>query len=455
MYGKIRKIHFIGIGGIGMSGIAEVLINMGYEISGSDIKETNLTEKLKKLGANIKIGHSSENIIGSDAVVYSSAIRKDNPEIIYAKESNVTLIPRAEMLAELMRLKFGITVVGSHGKTTTTSMIASVLSHSELDPTIVVGGKVKSLDSNAHLGTGNFIVVEADESDGSFEMLSPVIIVLTNIDEEHLDHYKNMENLEKAFLKFLNKIPFYGLAVLCSDCPRTKLMAKKFNKRVITYGLDKDADLRADNIEVSGFKTSLDIYFKEQLFGKIKLNTLGKHNAQNALASIAVGMELGLSFEEIKDGLNKFKGIERRLQIKSDKNGILIIDDYGHHPKEIQTTLEAIKSGFSKYPTLIFQPHRYSRTNLLYNKFIEVLKDVENLYILDIYPAGEKPIDNISSRKLTEDIQKAGNKKVLYAESYEELLNKLKNKLVKGDIVLTSGAGNVWEVGEQLKSELQ
>ncbi len=334
-------------------------------------------------------------------------------------------------------------------------MIASVLSYGGLDPTIVVGGKVKSLDSNAHLGTGKFMVVEADESDGSFEKLSPVITVLTNIDEEHLDHYKSMEALEDAFFKFLYKVPFYGLAVLCTDCPRTKTLAKKFNKKLITYGLNESADLRAEKIEVSGFKTTFDVYFKNYPLGTIELNTPGKHNAQNALASIAVGMELGLSFEKIKEGLNEFKGIERRLQVKSEKNGILIIDDYGHHPKEIETTLESIKLGFSKYPILIFQPHRYSRTDLLYKEFVDVLKKIENLYVLDIYPAGEKPIKDISSKNLVEDIKKAGNKKATYINNPDDLIKELENTLVKGDIVLTTGAGNVWEYGEKLGNELK
>lgn len=452
MYGKIKKIHFVGIGGIGMSGIAEVLINMGYEVSGSDLKRTKVVERLEKLGADIKIGHSGKNISNSDVVVYSSAIKNDNPEIVSASAANIPLIPRAEMLAELMRLKLGIAVVGSHGKTTTTSMVASVLSHGNLDPTIVVGGRVKSLDSNAHLGTGKFMVVEADESDGSFDKLSPVISVLTNIDEEHLDHYKTMDALEDAFLSFLNKVPFYGLAVMCTDCERTRKIAEKFNKKFITYGLNSKADLRAENIEVKGFTTTFDVYFKNYLLGKIELNTPGKHNAQNALASIAVGMEVGLSFEVIKQGLKEFKGIERRLQIKSNRNGILIIDDYGHHPKEIETTLESIRLGFSKYPILIFQPHRYSRTNLLYREFVDVLKKIDSLYILDIYPAGEKPIRNINSKKLVEDINRAGNKKAMYVEDTDELINNLKNSLAEGDIVLTTGAGNVWEYGEQLGS---
>lgn len=454
MYGKIKRIHFIGIGGIGMSGIAEVLLNMGYEVSGSDLKKSPTVERLEKLGARIKIGQSAENIKGSEVVVYSSAIKEDNPEIISAKATNVPLIPRAEMLSELMRLKLGIAVIGSHGKTTTTSMIASVLTNGGLDPTIVVGGKVKTLDSNAHLGTGKFMVVEADESDGSFDKLSPVIAVLTNIDEEHLDHYKNIKALEEAFYRFLNKIPFYGISVLCTDCPKVSKITEKIKRKFLSYGIKSDADLKAKDIVVSGFKTRFNVLYKDFLLGEIELNTPGKHNAQNALASIAVGMELGLSFEKIKEGLKEFRGIERRLQIKSEKKGILIIDDYGHHPREIETTIESLRLGFSRDPIVIFQPHRFSRTKMLYNDFVSVLKEIKKLYILDIYPAGENPIDGINSKKLSKDIKKAGNNDVFYVDNPERMVKEIKDTLKKGDIVLTTGAGNVWIYGEQLAGEI-
>ncbi|MGH7885511.1 MAG: UDP-N-acetylmuramate--L-alanine ligase [Thermodesulfobacteriota bacterium] len=454
MYGKIKRIHFIGIGGIGMSGIAEVLLNMGYEISGSDLKKSPIVERLEKLGAQIWIGHSGENIKGSDVVVYSSAVKEDNPEVISANAANIPLIPRAEMLSELMRLKFGIAVLGSHGKTTTTSMIASVLTHGGLDPTIVVGGRVKTLGTNAHLGSGKFMVAEADESDGSFNKLSPVIAVLTNIDEEHLDHYKNIKSLEKAFLEFFIKIPFYGLSVLCTDCPRTKKISKILKKKVLTYGINSDSDLKAKDIVVTGFKTVFNVLYKDFLLGEIELNIPGKHNAQNALASIAVGMELGLSFEKIKKGLMEFKGIERRLQIKGNKNGIMIIDDYGHHPKEIETTIESLRLGFSKEPIVIFQPHRFTRTKLLYDDFVRVLKKIDKLYILDIYAAGENPLNGINSKKLSEDIKKAGNNNVFYVNDPEKLVGKVKKELKKGDIVLTTGAGNVWIYGEKLAGEI-
>lgn len=454
MYGKIKKVHFIGIGGIGMSGIAEVLINMGLEVSGSDLTETQITRRLASLGAVVHTGHSSENIKGSEVVVYSSAIRKDNPEMIAAVAARVPLIPRAEMLAELMRLKFGIAVAGSHGKTTTSSMIASVLSHCGADPTIVVGGKLRTIDSNAHLGTGRFMVVEADESDGSFEKLSPVVTVLTNIDKEHLDYYGDMETLELAFSNFLHKIPFYGLAVTCADCPRTAEISGKFNKKILTYGISAPADLMAENIRFSKLRTSFEVTYGGYLLGEADLRTLGAHNALNSLAAIAVGMEFGFSFEKIKEGLAAFEGTERRLQLKSEKKGVKIIDDYGHHPSELEVTVEALKAAFSQEPILLFQPHRFSRTKLLYNDFIRVLGKIKRLYVLDIYPAGEKPVKGITSEKLVEDIKKAGNANAHYVDDPDAFVDRMADELKKGDILLTSGAGNVWKYGDRIAERI-
>jgi len=450
MYGKIKKIHFIGIGGIGMSGIAEVLINMGIEVSGSDLAETQITRRLASLGAVVHTEHKSENVKGKEVVVYSSAINENNPEMIAAAAARIPLIPRAEMLAELMRLKFGIAVAGSHGKTTTSSMIASVLSHCGADPTIVVGGKLRTIDSNAHLGTGRFMVVEADESDGSFEKLSPVVTVLTNIDKEHLDYYGDMETLELAFSNFLQKIPFYGLAVACADCPRTAEISRKFNKKILTYGIAAPADLVAKNIRFSQLHTSFEVDHRGYLLGEVELSTLGAHNALNSLAAIAVGMEFGFSFEKIKEGLADFRGTERRLQLKSEKKGIKIIDDYGHHPSEIEVTVEALKTAFCQDPILLFQPHRFSRTKLLYNDFINVLGKIKHLYVLDIYPAGEKPEKGISSKKLVEDIRKAGNLNARYVDDPDIFADRIADELKKGDILLTSGAGNVWKYGDKI-----
>ncbi len=454
MYGKIKKIHFIGIGGIGMSGIAEVLINMGLEISGSDIARSDITRRLESLGATVYTGHDSKNVKGSEVVVYSSAIDKNNPEMISAVEARIPLIPRAEMLAELMRLKFGIAVAGSHGKTTTSSMISSVLSKGGLDPTIVIGGKLSTINSNAHLGTGKFMVVEADESDGSFEKLSPVVTVLTNIDKEHLDYYGNMEALVAAFSDFINKIPFYGLAVTCADCPRTREISAKFNKKILTYGISSPADLTARNMRFSGLGTSFEAVYKNSSLGEVNLATLGAHNVLNSLAAIAVGMEFGFSFEKISEGLSDFKGAERRLQLRSEKNGVKIIDDYGHHPSELEATIEALKAAFSQEPVLLFQPHRFSRTKLLYDDFVRILAKVENLYLIDIYPAGEKPIAGITSEKLVEDIKKAGGKNARYSNDPDGLASRLANELKEGDILLTSGAGNVWRYADKIAERI-
>ncbi len=455
MYGKIKKLHFVGIGGIGMSGIAEVLVNMGYEISGSDINDSESTRRLKNLRINISLGHDSVNIADTDVVVISSAINKDNPELVEAGERNIPVIARAEMLAELMRLKYGVAIIGSHGKTTTTSIVSIVLRSGNLDPTIVVGGRVRSLGTNAHLGKGDFMVVEADESDGSFQMLSPVISVLTNIDDEHLDYYHTMDNLIAAFSSFIDKIPFYGLAVLCIDCPRVKEIAANFKKRVLTYGFSDEADLYLENFVADRFKTRFDVVYKSKKLGPVELGILGKHNALNALAAIGVGFELGISFENIKNALNEFNGIERRLQLKGEVNNILIIDDYGHHPVEIETTLKSIEEAFQKKPVVIFQPHRYSRTHMLFNDFVNVLSDIKTLYVLDIYPAGEKPIEGINSEHLVEEINKSGNNNAYYIRNTEELFEHIKNNINSGDIILTSGAGNVWKHGEELLRELQ
>ena len=455
MYGKIKKIHFIGIGGIGMSGIAEVLLNMGIGVSGSDLARTPVTRRLEKLGATVFAGHDSRNIGESEVVVYSSAVGRDNPEMISAEARRIPLIPRAEMLAELMRLKFGIAVAGSHGKTTTSSMISSVLSHGGLDPTIVVGGKLRAIDSNARLGTGRFMVVEADESDGSFEKLSPVITVLTNVDKEHLDHYGSLKALELAFARFLDKIPFYGLAVACADCRRTKKIISGFSKKILTYGTGASADIAAENIRVSKLRTSFDVRYENCLLGEVTLNAMGEHNALNSLAAVAVGMEFGMSFEKIKAGLGEFRGTERRLQVKSEKKGVTVIDDYGHHPSEVEVTVRAVEAAFSKEPILVFQPHRFSRTRLLYDDFVRVLGKIKDLHVLDIYPAGEVPDASISSEKLVRDIRKAGNETARHAPDPDALVDELAGRLREGDVVLTSGAGDVWKCGEKLAGKMR
>lgn len=437
-----------------MSGIAEVLLNMGYSVTGSDLKRTEIIERLECLGAKIFINHSAENIGDADVVVTSSAVKRNNPEAIAAKSRKIPVIPRAEMLAELMRLKYGIAVAGSHGKTTTTSMISTTLEFGGFDPTIVVGGKVKNLGTNAHLGKGSFMVAETDESDGSFLMLSPVIAVVTNIDREHLDHYGNMMNLEGAFSEFLNKIPFYGLAVLCFDCPHTKSIARDFKKRYVAYGFCYEAELRAADVWVSGLQTSFKVLFNDSPLGDVSLNVPGRHNVQNALASFAVGMELGMSFDRIRDGLYEFRGIDRRLQIKGEAQRILVMDDYGHHPQEIQATLKALRESFSKRLIVIFQPHRYTRTHLLFDDFVSVLNEPDVLFILDIYSAGETPIDGVNSEKLVESLKGGGNEDVFYVKGLDEATNGVLKILKPGDLVLTLGAGDVWRIGEKILKEI-
>ena len=454
MYGRIKEIHFVGIGGIGMSGIAEVLLNMGYSITGSDLKRTDTIERLESLGAKIFIGHEPENIGNADVVVTSSAVRKNNPEVLAAKYRKVPLIPRAEMLAELMRLKYGVAVAGSHGKTTTTSMISTVLGFGGYDPTIVVGGKVKTLGTNAHLGKGSFMVVEADESDGSFLMLSPVIAVVTNIDREHLDYYENIIRLKEAFVDFLNKIPFYGLAVICIDCPRLRSIMPNVKKRFTTYGFSPEAEFRAEDVKVSGFETSFRVLFKGSYLGDVRLNIPGKHNAENALASFAVGMELGMSFERVRDGLAEFRGIDRRLQVKGEGKGVLVIDDYGHHPQEIRVTLSAVKEAFSSRVIVIFQPHRYTRTQLLFDDFVKVLREIDVLFILDIYSAGEMPIEGVTAEKLVKAIKERGHENVFYMNEPEETVRRVLEVAKTGDVVLTLGAGNVWTLCEKIVGDL-
>ncbi len=454
MYGKIKRLHFVGIGGIGMSGIAEVLLNMGYAVSGSDLRESDTVKRLRELGAAVSIGHSGENVRGSGVIVISSAVNEKNPEVVEARKLNIPVIPRAQMLAELMRLRYGIAVAGSHGKTTTTSMIASVLSHGGFDPTIVVGGKVKALGTNARLGKGSFMVVEADESDGSFLLLSPVISVLTNIDEEHLDHYKGLPELEEAFESFAAKIPFYGLSVFCADCPRVRGIAKNFEKRSVTYGFHPGAELRAEDVGISGFNTEFNAVLNGSPLGRIGLNVPGRHNAQNALAAVAVGLELGMSFGDIRDGLGEFRGIDRRLQIKGRGRDMIVLDDYAHHPNEIRATINAVRDSGLGRIVAIFQPHRYSRTKLLFDDFANVLQDIDVLFLMDIYPAGEDPIEGVNSRSLYQTVKEKGHRDVHYSNGSDNLVSSVLGAVRPGDVIITLGAGNVWAVGEKIAEEI-
>ena len=439
-----------------MSGIAELLLNLGYEVSGSDTAPSDITKHLKSLGGTIFKGHSAKNIKNADVVVTSSAISSENSEVATAREASIPVIPRAEMLAELMRLKYGIAIAGSHGKTSTTSIVASILDKGDLDPTVVIGGKLKSISSNAILGQGDFIVAEADESDGSFLKISPTIAVVTNIDREHLDFYQDLDAIKKVFLSFINKIPFYGLAILCLDNEPIQDLIPKITKRFTTYGMSSQADLQARNVVMEGLKTRFCVYHQGEKLGEVVLNLPGIHNVYNAMASIAVGIEIDIPFDIIKHALETLQGVQRRFEIKGETKGITIVDDYGHHPTEIKTTLYAVKECWpDRRIVVVFQPHRYTRTKALFNDFTRTFYQSELLLVLPIYSAGEKEIKGIDSIALYEGIKMYGHKEVIYVEGFKKAVSYLKEILKEGDVLITMGAGDVWKVGEAILSELE
>lgn len=452
MYKKNKHIHFVGIGGIGMSGIAELLLNLGYRVSGSDLRESDITRRLTKLGGVINVGHRAEWIKGADVVVTSTAVRKDNPEVVTALQSSIPVIPRAVMLSELMRLKkFGIAVAGSHGKTSTTSMIGWMLAQAGMDPTVVIGGLVDSFGSNAKLGQGEFLVAEADESDGSFLHLSPVVEVVTNIDLEHLDYYSGIDEIKAVFLEFINKIPFYGAAVLCLDNENIVELLPLIEKRVITYGLTAQADIHARAIQTAGLSSSFEVCGRSAVLGEIDIKLAGTHNVYNALAAVGVGLEIGIDFEAIKKGLSSFTGVQRRLQVKGEVDGITVIDDYGHHPTEIRATLSALRMAWPKRRLVtVFQPHRYTRTQALFKEFTTAFHDTDLLFVSDIYPASEDPIQGVDSTVLIEKIQAHGQKNVHYVPDLNRAAEQLLTNLERGDVLLTLGAGNISQVGEQV-----
>src|SRR4030043_1542249 len=447
---KVKQVHFVGIGGIGMSGIAEVLLNLGYRISGSDMKETEVTRRLQALGCEINYGHQRENVKEADVLVGSSAIRPNNPEIEVAEERLIPIIPRAGMLAELMRMKVGIAIAGTHGKTTTTSLIATVLGAAGLDPTVVIGGRLNSIGSNAKLGQGEFLVAEADESDGSFLKLMPTIAVVTNIDPEHLDYYKGIDEIKEAFLCFLNKIPFFGLAILCIDHPNIQSLLPRLKKRFTTYGLTTQADFQAKEIVFEGLSTSFTVVHRRQALGRLSLRMPGLHNVYNALATLATAFELDIPFQVVQETLRDFSGIQRRFQIKGEKKGILIVDDYGHHPVEITATLKAARTGWGKRIVAVFQPHRYSRTQTLFKDFLTAFYDADVLILTDIYPAGEERIEGVEAKALFEGIREYGHKDVTYLADKKEIVQHLLRIISPGDLVITLGAGDIWQVSEEL-----
>ncbi len=455
MYGRIRKIHFVGIGGIGMSGIAEVLLNLGYQVSGSDLKESDITRRLAALGGEIAYGHRAENLSEVDVVVTSTAVRADNPEVLEAHRLLVPVIPRAEMLAELMRMKYGVAIAGTHGKTTTTSMVATVLTHGGIDPTVVIGGRLDLFESNAKLGQGKFLVAEADESDGSFLKLSPTIAVVTNIDADHLDYYRDLDQIKETFVDFINKVPFYGLAVLCLDDPNLQALIPQVKKRFVTYGLANQADFYATAIEHRADRTAFTVHYRGEELGRVGFRMPGRHNVLNALAAVAVGMELGLDFPAIADGFKDFGGVGRRFQIKGEINDIMVVDDYGHHPAEIKATLSAARSGWQRRVVVVFQPHRYSRTKALFDEFVTAFYQADHLVIMDVYSAGEDPIPGVAASDLARGVSGHGHRSCVYAADRAAVLSHLHEAVLPGDLVITLGAGNVWQVGEEFLAGLK
>lgn len=460
VFEQYRIIHFVGIGGIGMSGIAEVLHNLGYEVTGSDVKESDTTNRLNSLGIKVYIGHRAENVDDAHVVVISSAVSKDNAEVVEAKRKSIPVIPRAEMLAELARMKYGILVAGAHGKTTTTSLIATVIASSGLDPTVVIGGKLRSTGSNARLGQGDFLVAEADESDGSFLRLSPTIAVVTNIDREHMDFFKTMDSLRDAFLSFINKVPFYGVSIVCIENEELRKLLPYVHRRYITYGLSPDADVYASDIKKGFMAVSFDVVYKGENLGNFSLPVPGAHNILNSLAAIVAARELKIEAVLIKEALKKFSGIQRRFELKGEEKGIKVFDDYGHHPTEIKATLNAAKDGLLARQGagrlfVIFQPHRYTRTKDLMDEFTPCFSEADILCLMDIYSAGEKPINGIDSNALLDRIKKTGHKDAAYFPDRGKLMENLLMRLKSGDVIFTLGAGDVWKLGEEMLEKLR
>jgi len=449
VFSNIKKVHFVGIGGIGMSGIAEILINQGFEISGSDAVLSEVTKRLSDLGAKVYEGHSGENVKDVDVLVYSSAVTTDNPEIMAAVGRNIPIIKRAEMLAETMRMKYGIGIAGTHGKTTTTSMVGLTLTDGGIDPTIIVGGKLSGLGgTNARLGNGEFIVVEADEFDRTFLKLTPTIAALTTLESEHLDTYKDLDDLKTAFIEFVNKVPFYGFVVLCLDEPALQDIMPQINKTIFTYGLSGQADIRATDIEHDGFTSEYTVIYKGKNLGRIKLNIPGVHYVQNSLVAVTIGMELGIDFKIIKKALGKFSGVYRRFETKYD-NEVLVIDDYAHHPTETTATLEGIRSGWSRKLVAVFQPHLYSRTKDFYQEFGRSFLNSDVFICTDVYPAREKPIEGVTGKLIADITKKLGHKNVYYVEDKNSIPAKLMELKENGDIIVTMGAGDIWKYGEK------
>ncbi|PAU94502.1 UDP-N-acetylmuramate--L-alanine ligase [Aliifodinibius salipaludis] len=458
IFGRTRHIHMVGIGGIGMSGMAEILLQKGYHITGSDANMGETIERLQELGAKISIGHDAKNIEGADVVVYTSAVKaEENIETSTALEQGIPVIKRAEMLAELMRMKYGVGVAGTHGKTTTTTMIGHVIQDGSFDPTIMVGGKVHSFSkTNAVVGKGDIIVVEADEFDRTFLRLTPSLSVITNIEAEHLDIYNNLEDVKGAFIEFANKVPFYGAVILCLDDPNVRSIIPEIERRTITYGLTPQAKIRAVDIEVNHFNSRFTVVKEGKELGEINLQAPGEHNVKNALAAIAVGLELDIYFEDIKSGLERFEGVFRRFQLKTEQDSVMVIDDYAHHPTEVQATLDAARQGWKdRRIVAVFQPHLYSRTQELYKEFGLSFFDAEVCVITDVYPSREEPIEGVTGKLIADVAKEYGHQKVHYVADKNDLPVKLKDIIKPGDVVITMGAGDIYKYGEQFVEALE
>jgi UDP-N-acetylmuramate--alanine ligase len=456
VFKRYQQIHFVGIGGSGMSGIAEILLNLGYRVTGSDQKRTEVVERLAQLGAKVFLGHAAAHLEGAHVVVYSSAVSRDNVEVQAARQRQIPAIPRAEMLAELMRLKYGIAVAGTHGKTTTTSMVGAVLAEARYDPTIVVGGRVTSLGSNARLGQGEYLVAEADESDGSFLKLAPTIAVVTTIDAEHLDHYGDLDAIREAFTAFVNKVPFYGAAVLCVDQPNIQMLIPKLEKRIVTYGLEPNADLVARHVRLAGMTSRFEVFQRDARLGECALQVPGLHNVLNALAAVGVGLDVDVPFATIQRALAGFSGVQRRFQVRGRAREVTVVDDYGHHPTEIRATLAAAKAGFDCRVVTVFQPHRYTRTHLLLQEFLTAFNQADVLVVLDIYAAGEPAIPGVTAAALADGIRAHGHRDVTYlGADRPRILDHLCEVTRPGDLVLTLGAGDVGQLGPELLRRLE
>ena len=449
MFFSRQHLHFTGIGGIGMSGIAEVLLNLGYTISGSDLRLSSTTERLAKLGARIYEGHDGANVEGAKVLVISSAVDEQNPEVMEARRLQIPVIPRGELLAELMRLKYGIAVAGSHGKTTTTSMIATILNHAGKDPTVVVGGKVATMGgSNARVGRSDFLVVESDESDGSFLRLAPILAVVTNIDREHLDHYSTIEAIRLAFAEFVNKVPFYGAAVVCTDDENVQSILPLVRRRTVSYGRNAQADMVVHGSSSDGFRSCFSLRGPSGELGNFQLDVPGEHNILNAAASIAVALELRVDLEQIREGLASFRGVDRRFQLKGQEGGISVVDDYGHHPTEIKATLAAARACGARRVHVLFQPHRYTRTQSLMDEFARAFFQADRVFVLDVYAASEKPIEGINSEVLVERIRQFGHKSCEYVPSLQAGAAAVVEGAEAGDMIITLGAGNVSQAAD-------